>query len=146
MNMGFPTNNSDVILGRPFLSTIRALIDVYHGCISLEYCGQTIKFDMYDAMKHPSEIHNLNFMDVYEPPDNVVFELNETNPLNYVLTRGMEGDKLDVMKEKLVISDDLLETVEELKAIGTVDEGETNSELPQAYNKLLPSIMQAPKI
>ncbi|KAJ8756014.1 hypothetical protein K2173_024560 [Erythroxylum novogranatense] len=50
------SNSSDILLGRPFLSTAKAKIDVHSGSLTLEFDGEVVKFNVYDAMKHTEEV------------------------------------------------------------------------------------------
>ncbi|XP_028798641.1 uncharacterized protein LOC114754069 [Neltuma alba] len=42
-----------LILGRPFLKTARAMIDVHAGTLTMEFAGKIIRFDVLDSMRHP---------------------------------------------------------------------------------------------
>ncbi|PNY01162.1 hypothetical protein L195_g024451, partial [Trifolium pratense] len=46
-----------LILGRPFMRTTRAKIDVYAGTLSTEFGKRVIQFNLFDAMKHLREEH-----------------------------------------------------------------------------------------
>ena len=46
--------NVPLILGRPFLTTGRALIDVQQGNLILKINDEHVTFDMFKAMQHPS--------------------------------------------------------------------------------------------
>ncbi|XP_012440188.1 uncharacterized protein LOC105765555 [Gossypium raimondii] len=46
----------DLLLGRPFLSTTSTKIDVRSGTLTMEFDGEIVKFNIYDAISHPSEI------------------------------------------------------------------------------------------
>ncbi|XP_052479557.1 uncharacterized protein LOC128034757 [Gossypium raimondii] len=48
--------SSDLLLGRPFLSTASTKIDVRSGTLTMEYDEEIIKFNVYNAISHPSEI------------------------------------------------------------------------------------------
>ncbi|KAG8649366.1 hypothetical protein MANES_08G079611v8 [Manihot esculenta] len=48
--------SSDILLGRPFLSTARTKIDVHDGTLTMEFEGEVIKFNVYDAMKYPHDM------------------------------------------------------------------------------------------
>ncbi|XP_052479639.1 uncharacterized protein LOC105800995 [Gossypium raimondii] len=50
------SGSSDLLLGRPFLSTVSTKIDVRSGTLTMEFDGKIIKFNVYDAISHPSEI------------------------------------------------------------------------------------------
>ncbi|XP_052874599.1 uncharacterized protein LOC108455421 [Gossypium arboreum] len=45
-------NSSDIILGRPFLSTARTRIDVWSGTLTMEFDNEMVKFNVYEDMGH----------------------------------------------------------------------------------------------
>ena len=47
-----------LILGRPFLATGRTLIDVQQGKLILWVQDEQVTFDVFEAMKFPSEVHS----------------------------------------------------------------------------------------
>ena len=51
--------NSTLILGRPFLMTARTKIDVHTGTLSMEFGDDTVHFNIFEAMKHPTESHSM---------------------------------------------------------------------------------------
>ncbi|XP_052884721.1 uncharacterized protein LOC108481786 [Gossypium arboreum] len=48
-------NSSDIILGRPFLSTARTKIDVWNGTLTMEFDNEMVKFNVYEDMGHPND-------------------------------------------------------------------------------------------
>jgi len=56
MEKGFSRGSILIILGRPFMKTVRTKIDVYVGTLSMEF-GDIVHFNILDAMKHPSKDH-----------------------------------------------------------------------------------------
>ncbi|KAJ8772937.1 hypothetical protein K2173_028114 [Erythroxylum novogranatense] len=50
------SNSSDILLGRPFLSTARTKIDVHDGTLTMEFDSEVITFHVYDAMKYPNDV------------------------------------------------------------------------------------------
>ncbi|RDY00192.1 Retrovirus-related Pol polyprotein, partial [Mucuna pruriens] len=50
---------STLILGRPFLMTARTKIDVHAGMLSMEFGDTLVQFNIFEAMKHPTEDHSL---------------------------------------------------------------------------------------
>ncbi|XP_052481156.1 uncharacterized protein LOC105800930 [Gossypium raimondii] len=48
--------SSNLLLGRPFLSTANTKIVVRSGTLMMEFNGEIVKFNVYDAISHPSEI------------------------------------------------------------------------------------------
>jgi len=58
MNSGM-SNDSTLILGRPFLRTANTLISMKEGLISMEVGDQRIEFNMYETMRYPNEDYSL---------------------------------------------------------------------------------------
>ncbi|RDX83894.1 hypothetical protein CR513_35141, partial [Mucuna pruriens] len=46
---------STLIMGRPFLMTARTKIDVHVRTLSMEFGDTLMKFNIFKAMKHPTE-------------------------------------------------------------------------------------------
>ncbi|XP_012442162.1 uncharacterized protein LOC105767194 [Gossypium raimondii] len=59
--------SSDLLLGRPFLSTTSTKIDVRSGTLTMEFDGEIVKFNVYDAISHPTEILSAPELEL-EPP------------------------------------------------------------------------------
>ncbi|RDX67622.1 hypothetical protein CR513_53476, partial [Mucuna pruriens] len=57
---------STLILGRPFLMMARTKIDVHAGTLSMEFSDTFVQFNIFEAMKHPTEDHSLFGIDVIE--------------------------------------------------------------------------------
>ncbi|XP_076952082.1 uncharacterized protein LOC143625695 [Bidens hawaiensis] len=54
-----------IILGRPFLRTVKALIDVYDGKITLRVGDENVTYDVARSMKHPSDQDDFSGMDKF---------------------------------------------------------------------------------
>jgi len=55
-----------IILGRPFLATERALVDVESGELKFRVNDEEATFNMCKSMKQPSEIHMISTIDVID--------------------------------------------------------------------------------
>ncbi|RDX82292.1 hypothetical protein CR513_36928, partial [Mucuna pruriens] len=55
-----------LILGRPFLMTARTKIDVYAGTLSMEFGDTLVQFNIFEAVKHPTEDHSLFGIDLID--------------------------------------------------------------------------------
>ena len=44
-----------LIIGMPFLYTVKAIIDVYDRTLTLRVGNESCKFDVYQGMKHPPD-------------------------------------------------------------------------------------------
>lgn len=84
-----------LILGRPFLATGRALIDVQQGQLILRVNDDQVIFDMYKAMKYPSFSYSSSCFQV-DIIDNLVEEFQETNLKENLLEMCLkESDPLE---------------------------------------------------
>ncbi|XP_073120493.1 uncharacterized protein [Henckelia pumila] len=68
------SNSPQILLGRPFMKTSRTNIDVDDGTLSVEFDGEIVKFNNFDAMKYPSENHSIFSIDVVDSIVQEVFE------------------------------------------------------------------------
>ena len=49
-----PTSTSlQLLLGRPFMRTARTKIDVYEGTLTMTVLGETVEFNIFDALRYP---------------------------------------------------------------------------------------------
>ncbi|XP_016708131.1 uncharacterized protein [Gossypium hirsutum] len=58
--------SSDLLLGRPFFSTTSTKIDVRSGTLTMEFDGEIVKFNVCNAISHPSEILSVNRIDIID--------------------------------------------------------------------------------
>ncbi|KAJ9180837.1 hypothetical protein P3X46_009035 [Hevea brasiliensis] len=72
-----PSSKSALILfGRPFLKTAKTKIDVDDGTVTMEFDGETVKFNIFDAMKYPADDHSVFSIDVVNTFVQDIFELS----------------------------------------------------------------------
>ncbi|RDX94810.1 hypothetical protein CR513_22774, partial [Mucuna pruriens] len=67
---------STLILGRPFLMTTRTKIDVHVGTLSKEFGDTLVQFNIFEAMKHPTEDHSLFGIDLIDEVVEECFQLD----------------------------------------------------------------------
>ena len=48
--------HTPLLLGRPFMKTARAKIDVFNVTLTLEFNGEVFSFNIFDAMRYPNDI------------------------------------------------------------------------------------------
>nr|XP_027093523.1 uncharacterized protein LOC113713915 [Coffea arabica] len=134
-------NPSPILLGRPFLSTARTKIDVNEGTLSMEFDGETVNFNIFEAMKYPEESNSVFALSVIEPFVQETFELEGKDALEVALIKHLElGVTLD-----MDLREDVLHAVEALHSLPPVSPRYelTSFFVPEAKAKLLPSIVQA---
>ena len=66
MNMGEVCHGIPILLGRPFLKTTMTKIDVHEATLTMEFDGEVIKFNIFDAMRFPSDVFDKLSQDVYD--------------------------------------------------------------------------------
>ncbi|XP_052485174.1 uncharacterized protein LOC128040463 [Gossypium raimondii] len=91
LDMGASDNSVDVplLLGRPFLKTARTKIDVHKGNLTMEFDGEIIKFNIFDAMRYPTDINSVFTLDVIDNFVQDVYELGEEDELKSVLAKSI---------------------------------------------------------
>ena len=59
-------NPSPILLGRPFLKITRTKIDVHDGTLTMEFDGKIIGFNIFEAMRYPSNVNSIFSIDVVD--------------------------------------------------------------------------------
>ncbi|XP_071920743.1 uncharacterized protein [Coffea arabica] len=83
-------NPSPILLDRPFLRTVRTKIDVNEGTLSMEFDGEIVNFNIFDAMKYPDEANSVFALSVIEPLVQDTFELDGDDTLAVALPKHLE--------------------------------------------------------
>ena len=84
-----------IILGRPYLATGRALIDVQKGELRLRGQDEEVTFNMSNAIKHPMESENCFRLDIVETI--VSSQKDHKDPLE---TSLIYGDSPDIVNDE----------------------------------------------
>ena len=105
-----------LILGRPFLATDRTLIDVHQGKLILRVQDEKVTFNVFEAMKFPSDIDACFAISVF---DRVVAKtFHETFPTSPLENCIMNGRNLGTLCDD---DDDTIECVNNLDALLTYE-------------------------
>jgi hypothetical protein len=140
MDDEFSPNQSLMLLGRPFLKTAKTKIDVDKGTPTLEFDGDIVTFNVFDAMKYPDDEASVFHVSI---TDAIVQEEFENNALD---------DKLElVLVNNLTGKDIPFQTNEEVHEnimafYSTMEYVSPFLPLPVSQKKILPSIEQAPDL
>ncbi|XP_031096961.1 uncharacterized protein LOC116001211 [Ipomoea triloba] len=100
-NLIFPTDfyvldmeNNDhsapILLGRPFLKTAKTKIDIHSGTLTMEFDGNIVTFNIYDAMKCPSDDNSAYSIDILDSLVEEVFEFDGNDELKVVISEHLE--------------------------------------------------------
>ena len=89
-----------IILGRPFLATARALIDVHQGKLTLRIYNEEITFTMSEAIKFANTSDDICYMiDTLDPVVQGVFQENQ--PMDALEQSLTHGGSCDMEKEAI---------------------------------------------
>ncbi|XP_062075976.1 uncharacterized protein LOC133780116 [Humulus lupulus] len=132
--------STPILLGRPFMKTARTKIDVHDGTLTMEFDGETIRFNIFEAMRYPNDVH-------------VVYSLDELDILSQRVLDLHSEDCLEVtLREHLVLTDEDF-SHEIMDVITTLNSGFDKTfkkvsfhNLPISSEILQPSIVQAPTL
>ncbi|XP_004288934.1 PREDICTED: uncharacterized protein LOC101294799 [Fragaria vesca subsp. vesca] len=62
-----PSSSTPILLGRPFMRTARTKIDVHAGTLTMEFDGEVIGFNIFEAMRYPlSELKPCYSIDIVD--------------------------------------------------------------------------------
>jgi len=84
MEEGFSHGSAPIILGKPFFKTARTKIDVHAGTLSMEFDDIVVRFNILDAMKHPSEGHSVFHVDIIDDAvDGLISDFHSLHALKH---------------------------------------------------------------
>ena len=69
------SNPTPILLGRPFLKTIRTKIDGHDGTLNMEFNGEIICFNIFEAIRYPSDVHYVFNIDIIDSLVQQAYEL-----------------------------------------------------------------------
>ncbi|XP_074278683.1 uncharacterized protein LOC141602278 [Silene latifolia] len=137
LDMEADSRATPILFGKPFMKTSKTKIDVSNGNLTMEFDGRKLTYNIYDAMKQPSDSHSCYFLDIIEPIVSQIYMLCQRDPLEVALTNDLEHEGL-----RVVLSQDVQESLEELKKEDPPKEapkGETQEKLPDSHRSLRPT-------
>ncbi|CAH9105229.1 unnamed protein product [Cuscuta epithymum] len=135
-----------LLLGRPFLRTARTQIDVFKGILTMEFDGNVVRFDIFEAMRYPNDVHAVFSIDALDVISEQVMEFEATDSLSLVLRNSLNNQTYNALK--LAPKEEIEEMIAALEAL-PVKSGKFNLsyiDLPVPTTKLFPSIVQPPEV
>ncbi|XP_026458795.1 uncharacterized protein LOC113359363 [Papaver somniferum] len=143
---GDSPSSTPLLLGSPFMRTARTKIDVSKGALTMEFDDEIISFNIFEAMRYPSDVHSCFSIDIIDSLAQQIFELNGDDALENTIVEGLGYGKYKDLGSELSICDELNEAVLALNSLQEVPQKYNASyvSLPITNEKLLPSIVQAP--
>ncbi|CAL2277581.1 unnamed protein product [Prunus armeniaca] len=139
-------NQLPLILGRPFMATAGAIIDVKKGTLTMNVFDETIGFKVFEASKFPSDEHEVFQFDAIHTMVKEALLMSYFEPIEACITQSIRKEEVDSLEA--VISPLLLELVCSMDSYIEVGKRYANQfeSLPPPTNKVLPSIVQAPEL
>ncbi|CAL8993272.1 unnamed protein product, partial [Prunus brigantina] len=139
-------NQLPLILGRPFMATAGAIIDVKKGTLTMNVFDETIAFKVFEASKFPSDEHEVFQLDAIDTMVKEALPMSYLEPIEACITQSIGKEEVDSLEA--VISPLLLELVCSMDSYIEVGKRYANQfeSLPPPTNKVLPSIVQAPEL
>ena len=100
-----------IILGRPFLATGQALIDVKNQELTLRVGEDQVKFNLYKSMEFPSDVNaSYLWVDTLIPlQDNFLYDFGKRSPLEQCLSNSLTIIELDCEDLSSILK--LIETI-----------------------------------
>ena len=103
-----------LLLGRPFMKTAMTKIDVYDGTLTMEFDGEVVRFNIFEAMRYPSDVHSCFQIDALDVLAQQIFELDKEDALEVVMRNGLAPS---TMPTNMELDEELKETVAALETI-----------------------------
>ncbi|CAL8175219.1 unnamed protein product [Prunus armeniaca] len=139
-------NQLPLILGRPFMATAGAIIDVKKGTLTMNVFDETIAFKVFEASKFPSDEHEVFQLDAIDTMVKEALPMSYLEPIEACITQSIRKEEVNSLEA--VISPLLFELVCSMDSYIEVGKRYANQfeSLPPPTNKVLPSIVQAPEL
>ncbi|XP_026435521.1 uncharacterized protein LOC113333225 [Papaver somniferum] len=102
-------SSTPLLLGRPFMRTARTKIDVFKGVLTMEFDDEIISFNIFEAMRYPTDVHSCFSIDIIDSLTQQVFELNGDDALENSIVEGLGYGKYKDFESELSICDELKE-------------------------------------
>lgn len=119
-----------LILGRPFLATGRALIDVQGGQLTLRVNDKEVMFNIYQAMKFPDDASTCYRVDFIESTVTVEKFFIE-DPLEHCMICSVTKDAINTLGENTG-STDLVDCILAIESSQTQDEPSLSEDIQQS--------------
>ncbi|CAN6586227.1 unnamed protein product [Malus baccata var. baccata] len=146
-----------ILLGRPFMKTVRTKIDVFMGTLTMEFDGDIIRFNLSETIKYPMEDHSCFAIDIVDSLAQVHLDRMNDDALEIALVHGIGARNkcggihaTHGMDFNPIAKPPCGEVVEMVAALESLPSHSGKSPLSildsVLANKLLPSIVQPPTL
>jgi len=109
----------------------------------MEFDGEIIKFNIFDAMRFPTDVNYLCALDVIDKLYQDVYELSHEDELLIVMTQGL--DQFVFHNVPYHVNDELVGNIDSLLQLH-VAYRPRKLEMPESQTKMLPSRLSSPNL
>ncbi|XP_026399382.1 uncharacterized protein LOC113295245 [Papaver somniferum] len=146
MHNGDNCSSTSLLLGRPFIKTAKRKIDCDTGTLTMEFDKEIILFNIFEAMRYPSDIQYAFYIDVIGSLAQQMFDLNN-DELESFLQNNIDLDVHGIPNLDIDICKEVSEACGALTASQEVITCNISYiSLPVTDEVPLPYIVQAPKL
>ncbi|CAM8969506.1 unnamed protein product [Rhodiola kirilowii] len=142
MEHSSPTDHAPILLGRPFLKTSKMKIDCDTGTLTMEVKDERISFDIFRAMKHPTEYESVHALDTLDDLVQEVHPERSTDPLEQVIEEAVYSPEDSYEHTEAIL--DVLDQLEIGQPL--TPRYEVNAVRLFKSQVCLPSVVQAPTV
>jgi hypothetical protein len=113
----------------------------------MEVGHEKIEFNFHDAMKYPyNNVYSITCYDQVDKCVHQVFHFDYEDGLSMALSYDYDFTKIEDMERHICVPQNMHESALALQALQTVPHGNVFVDLILSHKKLLPSILQGPKL
>jgi hypothetical protein len=139
--------NIPILFGRPFMKTVNTKINYGKDTLSMKVRDEVIEFYFHDAMKYPySNIYSITCYDQIDEFVQQVLDFNCNDGLSMALNHGIDFTKIEEMERNIYVPQNMQKSALAFEALQTTPYDNVFIDLVLSHKKLLPSILQAPKL
>ncbi|XP_074298416.1 uncharacterized protein LOC141629292 [Silene latifolia] len=95
LDMEHDRQAAPILLGGPFTKTAKTKIDDFSGSLTMEFDGQVVEYNIFDAMKFPTDDHSLCLIDAFERLVQDTFDFDNPDEYQVVIEKGIVEDDFD---------------------------------------------------
>ena len=130
------------------MRTARTKIDVYAGALTMEFDGEVIGFNIFEAMRYPLDVHDCFSIDVLDTLAQDMLDIIKEDTLITTLEQGVgyTSNGVSIPMEELLKTCDtrIMDDVFSLEATSYLGKYTPPLSIPLSTNKALPSVVKAP--
>ncbi|XP_031259010.1 uncharacterized protein LOC116117131 [Pistacia vera] len=117
-------NPAPILLGRFFMKTTRTVINVHDDTLTMEFNGEIVKFNIFEAMRYPSDIQSAFSIDVIDVFAQEVFEIRNEDEFKMVFSQGLRD-----IDTKLQLNSNVKEMIMALQSLPSIPKRNQDNEL-----------------